>query len=56
MNATGAVGLTVRFASRPRSIELFDCTGRAVDCPVRIVRAGIADVSVPASGLLVARR
>ncbi len=56
VNATGAVGLTVRFASRPRSIELFDCTGRAVDCPVRIVRAGIADVSVPASGLLVARR
>lgn len=56
VNATGAPGLTVRFATRPKSVELFDCTGRAVACPVRIVRAGIADVSVPASGLLVAGR
>ena len=55
-NATGAPGLTVRFATRPKSVELFDCTGRKVDCPVRIAHAGIADVPVPASGLLVTRR
>ena len=56
VNATAAAGLAVRFPSRPRSLELFDCTGRKVDCDPRLPpRGSILDVPVPPSGLLVAR-
>ncbi len=59
VNATAAPGLTVRFPSRPRSLELFDCTGRKVAPHSSLVARRsslVADVPVPPSGLLVARR
>lgn len=56
-NATGVAGLAVRFASRPASLEIFDCAGRRAAADFAPPRgAGIADVPVPPSGLLVARR
>ena len=59
VNATSAPGLTVRFATRPKSVELFDCTGRKVASPPSPVARRsplVEDVPVPPSGLLVARR
>ena len=57
VNATAAEGLVVRFPSPPRSLELYDCTGRRVPCASRLPRsAAILDLPVPPSGLLVARR
>ena len=57
VNATAAPGLTVRFASRPRSIELYDCTGRKVDASLVTRHSSlVTDVPVPPSGLLVVRR
>ena len=56
-NATAAEGLSVRFASPPAAVELFDCAGRRVRPGFRLPRgARLADVPVPPAGLLVARR
>ena len=56
-NATSAPGLTVRLPSPPRSIELFDCTGRKVHSAFGIQHSAlILDLPVPPSGLLVVRR
>ena len=56
-NATAAPGLTVRLPSPPRSIELFDCTGRKVHSAFGIQHSAlILDLPVPPSGLLVVRR
>ncbi len=59
VNATGARGLTVRFATRPKSVELLDCTGRKVATHSSLVTRRsslVEDVPVPPSGLLVTRR
>ena len=59
VNATGTGGLTVRFGTRPKSVELFDCTGHAVATHSSLVTRHsslVVDVPVPPSGLLIARR
>ena len=59
VNATSAPGLTIRLPSPPRSLELFDCTGRKVAArPSLVARRSslVTDVPVPPSGLLLVRR
>ena len=61
VNATASPVLTVRFASRPESVETFDCTGRKSAPPDASIFSGrggpfVADVPVPPSGLLAVRR
>ena len=59
VNATGTRGLTVRFGTRPKSVELFDCTGRKVATHSSLVTRHsslVEDVPVPPSGLMIARR
>ncbi|MBQ3761596.1 MAG: alpha-galactosidase [Clostridia bacterium] len=56
VNATAAPGLAVRLPSPPRSLELYDCTGRKVPHALSVGRrASILDVPVPPSGLAVFR-
>jgi alpha-galactosidase len=56
VNATAASGLTVRFPSPPRSLEIYDCTGRRVHSSlVTRCSSPLADLPVPPSGLLVVR-
>ena len=56
-NATAAPGLTVRLPSPPRSLEIYDCTGRKVHSAFSIQHSAlILDLPVPPSGLLVVRR
>lgn len=51
VNATGRSELIVEFQTEPRSAELLDTFGRAVQTPV--LKAGFARIPVPASGLMV---
>ena len=57
VNATAASGLTVRLAARPKSVDLYDCTGRRVHSSLVARHSSlVTDLPVPPSGLLVVRR
>ena len=63
VNATAAPGLAIRFSARPKSVDLYDCTGRKLplSSPSGHSAFGIhhssfvLDVPVPPSGLAVFR-
>ncbi len=51
INAAGRNELFVELASAPQSVEMFDTLGRTV--PAQEIGAGVAKISIPASGLMV---
>ena len=53
-NATSADRLVLRFARKPSSVEVFDCTGHRVEGSAPR-HAGLCEITVPPAGLLAAR-